>query len=342
MRNLRTETEIEDDQQDENVEANFNNENDNGNGNGNHNVNNRGDVPVTRECTYQDFVMTVGVDYAYAMTWKALTKLMTKRFQELILLCTKMVPEEEDQVEKYTGGLPNNIQGNVITAEPMRLQNAICIANNLIDQKLKGYAIKNTENKRSLALLQQVKNAPRRAVYGNTCYECGGQGHYRNECPNLRNQNCGNKTGNKSGQNEAKARAYAIGGGGANPDSNVVMGTFLLNNRYTSMLFDSDSDRSFVSTTFSVVLDVIPSTLDSSYLVELANRRISETNVILRSFTLGLLGHLFDTDLIPVELGSFDVIIVMDWLAKYHAMIVCDQKIVHIPYGDEVLVLEGD
>ncbi|GJS34708.1 putative reverse transcriptase domain-containing protein [Tanacetum coccineum] len=251
-----------------------------------------------------------------------------QRFQELILLCIKMVPKEEDQVEKYTGGLPNNIQGNVITAEPTRLQNAIHIANNLIDQKLKGYAIKNTENKRRKGY------APRRAVYD--------KGHYRNECPKLRNQNRGNKRGNKSGQNEATARAYAIGGGGANLDSNVVMGTFLLNNRYASMLFDLGFDRSFVSTTFSVILDVIPSTLDSSYVVELANRRISKTNVILRSFTLRLLGHLFDIDLMPIKLGSFDVIIGMDWLAKYHAMIVCDQKIVHIPYGDEVLVLEGD
>ncbi|GKD46006.1 hypothetical protein Tco_1270651, partial [Tanacetum coccineum] len=51
----------------------------------------------------------VGTDAAYAMTWKALIKLMTERFQELVLLCTKMVPKEEDQVEKYIGGLPDNI-----------------------------------------------------------------------------------------------------------------------------------------------------------------------------------------------------------------------------------------
>ncbi|GJX01650.1 putative reverse transcriptase domain-containing protein [Tanacetum coccineum] len=44
----------------------------------------------------------------------------------------------------------------------------------------------------------------------------------------------------------------------------------------------------------------------------------------------------------PVKLGSFDVIIGMDWLAKYHALIVCDQKVVHIPYGDEVLIIRGD
>ncbi|GKE49943.1 hypothetical protein Tco_1481201 [Tanacetum coccineum] len=71
-----------------------------------------------------------------------------QRFQELTMLCTKMVLEEEDQVEKNIGGLLDNIQGNVIAVEPTRLQDTIRIANNLIDQKLKGYAIKNAENKR--------------------------------------------------------------------------------------------------------------------------------------------------------------------------------------------------
>ncbi|GJS46425.1 reverse transcriptase domain-containing protein [Tanacetum coccineum] len=178
-RNPRTKVEIENEQQDDHVEENVNNRNSNENGNGNPNVNNKGVVPVARECTYQDFVncqplnfkgmkgvyatstfldgaltwwnshkRTIGVDVAYAMTWKALMKLMTKRFQKLTLLCTKMVPKEEDQVEKYIGGLPDNIQGNIIAAEPTRLQDAFCIANNLMDRKLKGYANKNDENKR--------------------------------------------------------------------------------------------------------------------------------------------------------------------------------------------------
>ncbi|GJV12641.1 reverse transcriptase domain-containing protein [Tanacetum coccineum] len=86
----------------------------------------------------------------------------------------------------------------------------------------------------------------------------------------------------KPGGNEATARAYAIGGGGTNPDSNVVTGIFILNNCYASMLFDSGADRSFVSSTFSALLDVAPSTLDTSYAIELADGRISETNVVLR------------------------------------------------------------
>ncbi|GKE81414.1 hypothetical protein Tco_1551414 [Tanacetum coccineum] len=117
------------------------------------------------------------------------------------------------------------------------------------------------------------------------------------------------KTGNKTGNNEATARAYAIEGGGANPNSNVITGTFLLNNCYAFMLFGSGADKSFVSSTFSALLDVAPSTLDTSYAIKLADERISEINIILRGCTFGLLSHPFDIDLMLVELGSFDIII---------------------------------
>ncbi|GJS91769.1 putative reverse transcriptase domain-containing protein [Tanacetum coccineum] len=90
------------------------------------------------------------------------------------------------------------------------------------------------------------------------------------EVTKLQNQ-VRNKTGNQTGGNEATVKAYTIGGGGTNPDSNVVT--------------------------------------DTSY---------------------------------AVELGSFDVIIGMDWLGKYHTLIVYDEKVVHIPYGDEVLIIRGD
>ncbi|GKB25963.1 putative reverse transcriptase domain-containing protein [Tanacetum coccineum] len=319
----------------------------------------------------------------------------TQRFQELTMMCTKMVPEKEDRVEKFIGGLPDNIQGNVIATEPIKLQDAVRIANNLMDQKLKGYVVKNAENKRRFEINQRdnrghqppfkrqnvrgpnvaraytVGNNERKPYNGplplcNKCKfhhegpctvrcgkcnkvghltqdcKCGRQGHFRSDCPRLKDQNCRNKAGNKNEVGEARGKAYVLGGGDANPNSNVVMGTFLLNNHYASMLFDSGADQSFVSTNFSTLLDITPDTLDVGYAVELAGGRIFETNIILRGCTLGLLGHPFNIDLMPVELGSFDVIIDMDWLANHHAVIVCDEKIVRIPYGDEVLIVQGD
>ncbi|GJY74830.1 putative reverse transcriptase domain-containing protein [Tanacetum coccineum] len=198
---------------------------------------------------------------------------------------------------------------------------------------------------RFVAAIPNTQRVPLGNQQGVICYECRRSGHVKRECPKLRNQNhenrVGNKTGNRTRGNEATARAYAIGGGGTNPDSNVVTGTFLLNNCYALMFFDSGADRSFVSSTFSALLDVAPSTLDTSYAVEIADGRISETNVVLRGCTLGLLGHPFDIDLMPVELGSFDVIIGMDWLAKYHALIVYDEKVIRIPSGDEIDLRSG-
>nr|GEV09370.1 hypothetical protein [Tanacetum cinerariifolium] len=189
-------------------------------GNGNPNENNSDARPVTRECTYQDFMKcqplnfkgTEGiirlirwfkkmetmfhisncpdkyqVKYAtrtllnsaltwwnshkrtvktyalFAMTWRELVKLMVEVYClrneiqkiEFELWNLTMVPEEEDQVERYIGDLSDIIQGDAITAEPTRLQDVIRIANNLMDQKLKGYAVKNAKNKKRLEVNQR-------------------------------------------------------------------------------------------------------------------------------------------------------------------------------------------
>ncbi|GJW01907.1 putative reverse transcriptase domain-containing protein, partial [Tanacetum coccineum] len=142
-----------------------------------------------------------------------------------------------------------------------------------------------------------------------TCFECGVQGHFKKECPRMKN-NKGNR-GNQAGNDRAPAKVYVVGNAGANPD-NVVAGTFLLNNRYAYILFDTGADRSFVSTAFSSQIDITPSTLDHYYDVELADGRIIGLNTILKGCTLNFLNHQFNVNLMPVELGSFDAIIGMD------------------------------
>nr|GFB22596.1 hypothetical protein [Tanacetum cinerariifolium] len=268
----------------------------------------------------------------------------TQRFQELTMLCTKIVPKEEDGVKKFIGGLPDYIQGNVIAAEPVRLQDAVQVNQRDNCGKQPPFKRQNIRGQNVARAYTASSNEKRGYAgplpYYNKCklhHKGPCTGHYRNECPKLKNQNHGNEVGKKT--KEARGKAYVLGGGEANPDLNVVTCTFLLNNHYASMLFDSGAGRSFVSTTFSTLLDITPDTLDISYAIELADGRISKTNTVLIGCTLGLLGHPFNIDLMPVEVGSFDVIINMDWLANHHTVIVGDEKIVQIPYRDEVLIV---
>ncbi|GJX63013.1 putative reverse transcriptase domain-containing protein [Tanacetum coccineum] len=158
-------------------------------------------------------------------------------------------------------------------------------------------------------------------------------GHFKRDCPKLKNRNHGNQGGNGN----ALAKVYVVGNAGTNPEYNVVTGTFLLNNCYASILFDTGANRSFVSTAFSSLIDITPTTLNQYYDVELADRKIIRINTIIRGCTLNFLNHPFNIDLMPVELGNFDVIISMDWLSKYHAVVDCAKKIIRIPYGYETL-----
>nr|GEZ24619.1 putative reverse transcriptase domain-containing protein [Tanacetum cinerariifolium] len=173
-----------------------------------------------------------------------------------------------------------------------------------------------------------------------TCYECEVQGHFKRYCPKLKNNN--NNRGNQVGTRNAQARVYAVGNAGTNPDANTITGMFLLNNCYAYVLFDTGADRSFVSTAFSFQFDIAPTVLNHDYAVELADGRIVGVNTVIRSCTLNFLNHTFNIDLMPVELGSFDAIIGMDWLADYQAVIVCAEKIVRIPWRNETLIIHGD
>ncbi|GKD67314.1 putative reverse transcriptase domain-containing protein [Tanacetum coccineum] len=200
----------------------------------------------------------------------------------------------------------------------------------------RGLVIQPVTVKASLLLPTTTKEP--RGQTNLTYFECGAQGHFRSDCPKLKNGNQGNQAGNGN----VVARAYAVGSAGTNPNSNVVTGMFLLNNHYALILFDSGADRSFVSTAFSSLIDIIPTTLNHGYDVELANGRKNWVNTLIRGCTLNFLNHPFNIDLMHVEMGSFDVIIGMDRLAKYYAVIVYDEKLVRVPFGDKILVFHGD
>nr|GEV20468.1 putative reverse transcriptase domain-containing protein [Tanacetum cinerariifolium] len=350
-------------------------------------------------------VKTVGHDAAYDMPWKTLIKMMTdkycprneikklemeiwdlkvkgtdltsytQRFQELALLCGRIYPEESNKIERYIRGLPDMIHRSVVASKPKTMQEAVEIATELMDKKIRTFAERKTTSKRkfentsrSTQNQQQQPNkrqntgrvytaaSGEKKQYGGSkplcakcnyhhdgpcalkchkcskvghfardcrstantnnannqrgtgsgqkpmCYECGVQGHFKRECPKPKNNN---NHGNQGGRGNAPAMVYAVGRAGIDPDSNVITGTFLLTNRYASVLFDTGADKSFVSTAFSSQINITPSTLDHCYDVELADGRIIRLNTILR-------------------------------------VIACAEKIVRIPCGNKTLIIHGD
>ncbi|GJT49608.1 putative reverse transcriptase domain-containing protein [Tanacetum coccineum] len=341
-------------------------------------------------------IRTLGPD-AYSMTWEVLKKKMTDKY------CS------QGEIKKKL-----EIKEGVEAKRPKTLDKTIELANDLMDQKLRTYTERQTDNKRkaddssrnnhghqqqpfkrqnvakvynmgagekksyggSLPKCSKchfhhngpctqkchkcnkvghfardcrgsgntnVANAQRdnRAVpKGNGCFEYGAPGHFKRDCPKLKNKD--GENGNAQGWVYVVGNAEKNGNASRNPDSNVIMGTFLLNNCHASILFDTGADRSFISTAFSSLVDIAPTPLKKSYDVELADGKIAGIDTIIQGCTLNFLNHPFNLDLMPVELGSFDVIIGMDWLRRCHTVIECDEKLVRIPYGNETLIFRGD
>nr|GEZ04691.1 reverse transcriptase domain-containing protein [Tanacetum cinerariifolium] len=355
----------------------------------------------------------IGIEQAKRNTWTELKRLLTKKFQELAVLCPNMEPNNKKLIEVFIGGLSRSIKGNFTASKPQTLEEAITIAQRLMDQVTKHNSIQRTndhkrmfEYKRNISsnnnyrnnyqnirnnhtndFRQQQNRRPEtfrsyaatptenRGYAGNyplcqrctlhhigpftirsqvcnkighltknrrnkgpstgsnlqpvpvICHACREKGHYPRQC---------SKTNINTNE-----RTYLLRDKNAYQDQNVVTSTFLLNHRPTRTLFDSGADRSFVSISFASMLNILSITLDTTYNIEMANGNLISTNTVIQGCTLTLLNRPFKIDLTPIKLSSFDVVIGMDWLSKYHAKIICDEKVVHIPIEDETLIIQG-
>ncbi|GKA82356.1 reverse transcriptase domain-containing protein [Tanacetum coccineum] len=128
----------------------------------------------------------------------------------------EMFLEESDQVEKFVDGLPDMIQGSVMASKPKIMQEVIEIANDLMDKKVGTFAERQVENKRKLDNNSSDNNAQQlpfkrqnvaraysagpseKKEYAGTlplCNKCKNQGHYRSDCPEIKNRNHGNQSG---------------------------------------------------------------------------------------------------------------------------------------------------
>ncbi|GJS03353.1 putative reverse transcriptase domain-containing protein [Tanacetum coccineum] len=217
----------------------------------------------------------------------------THRFNELALMCPRMVEPERVKVDAYIRGLTDNIKGEVTLSKPADLNEAVRMANKLIEQKSQARNERILErNARAMVTAPTDGKLP-------LCERCFTR--HVGQCT-IKCHKCGKKVTQEEVR-EVRGRAYAIKD--AEPKGpNVVT--------------------------------------EDSYEVELDDGRVVSTNTVLKGCTLSLVNHIFEIDLMPIELGTFDVIIGMDWLVKHDVVIVCGEKVVRIPYGNKTLIVEGD
>nr|GEY65267.1 putative reverse transcriptase domain-containing protein [Tanacetum cinerariifolium] len=210
----------------------------------------------------------------------------TQRFHELALLCTEMIPTKHKKIDAYIRGLTDNIKGIVISFRPIKQSeegNARAMTTAVAEQG--GYA-------RKKSLCNHCKKH-HFGYYKVVCKNCGRTGHMARDC---------------------KGKAVATGA-----NAQPILTCYECGekghtrNHCLKRKDPQGSDKSFVNTSFSHLIDINPVRLDTSYEVELADGRVASTNTILKGCTLNLVNHLFNIDLMPIELGTFVVVIGMDW-----------------------------
>nr|GEZ10983.1 hypothetical protein [Tanacetum cinerariifolium] len=187
---------------------------------------------------WNSHVTTVGPDVAYALTWTNLKKKMIdkycprgeiKKLEELALMCARMFPEESDKIERYVDGLPDMIHRSVMASKPKTMayvagheekkpyggSKPLCSKCNYHHDGL--CALKCHKCNRVSHLARDCRsyantNNQRKLTY----YECRNQGHYKSDCPELKNQ----KHQNQAKGTGAHRMVHALGGGETNQDLN--------------------------------------------------------------------------------------------------------------------------
>ncbi|KAJ0432655.1 putative nucleotidyltransferase, Ribonuclease H [Helianthus annuus] len=168
-----------------------------------------------------------------------------------------------------------------------------------------------------------------------TCFGCNEKGHIRPNCPkNAKKADVGKKT---------NARVFRMDAKEAVLDDNVITGTFLVNDVFARVLFDSGADKSFVDDKFCKLLNLPVKTLSVKYEVELADGTIETASTVLDGCVISIRNHSFPLSLLPFKLAGFDIVIGMDWLSSNQAQILCNRKqvVVKTPSG-ESLTIQGD
>ncbi|GJU81282.1 putative reverse transcriptase domain-containing protein [Tanacetum coccineum] len=272
---------------------------------------------------------------------------MTSKLTVIVstMMCPELVSTKSKKIEKYIRGFPERIKGNITSLKPATLHKAINIARELVEQSVQGRAARIGEGNKMKWEDNQRNNNNNNHNYNN------------NHNNNNNNLNRNNNHHQQQNRRPKTVRAYATAPARGNIYARNLPKCNRCNlhhhgpgpqkyQRCQRIGMENDcrgAKKSFVSSAFTHFIDIAPATLNTSYEVELADGKVVSTNTILRSCTLVLLNHVFKIDLLPTRLGSFDVIIGMDWLAYHRALIDCYEKIVRIPLPNgKILEVQGE
>ncbi|KAM0038166.1 putative nucleotidyltransferase, Ribonuclease H [Helianthus debilis subsp. tardiflorus] len=168
-----------------------------------------------------------------------------------------------------------------------------------------------------------------------TCYGCNEKGHIKSNCP--KNPRKAEET------KKTNARVFRMDAKEAVLNDNVLTGTFLVNNIFARVLFDSGADKSFVDQKFCKLLNMPIKTLDVKYEVELADGTIETVSTVLEACEMSIKNHSFPLSLLPFKLAGFNIVLGMDWLSRNQAQIICGKRhiVLKTPSG-ESLTIRGD
>nr|GEZ79320.1 hypothetical protein [Tanacetum cinerariifolium] len=147
---LEAKTQSQNEEEGNNNNGNRNEGRNGNNSNGNPNGGAGRDALVARVCTYKDFLNCQPRNFSGTKGVIGLARWFKKMELELTLLSPRMVPEEDNKIKRYIWGLIDNVQGTVTSSKSVRLQDAIMMASSLMDQKVRTYAARSSNNKRKL------------------------------------------------------------------------------------------------------------------------------------------------------------------------------------------------